>query len=262
MSGNPLTKEEDWKEAFRRAQGGDREIRNQIVSDNMGLIYMVLKRFGGRGYDMEELFQIGAIGLLKAVDRFDLTREFAFSTYAVPMIIGEIQRFLRDDGMIHISRQMKEHARKISVIREQLKKTVNHEPTLAELEEATGLTREEIITAMEVTAEVESIYRPIGTSGESGDGKTLTIADQLVDEHSSENKIINEITVRQMLEGLEEKERSLLTLRYMEGKTQTEVAKILDMNQVAVSRLERKILLQLRRKFDYNDYNMIHNYTR
>lgn len=242
MSSNPVAKEKDWQTNFVKAQKGDMDARNLIVSENVGLIYMVLKRFGGRGYDMEDLFQIGAIGLLKAVDRFDLEREFAFSTYAVPMIIGEIQRFLRDDGMIHVSRQLKEHARKIAIVREQFKKTANAEPTLKELEEATGISQEDILLALDATTEVESIYRPMG-EGE------WTLADQLVDEHSSEAKLIDKITVSQMLESLNDKERKLLLLRYMEGKTQTEVAHMLEMNQVAVSRLEKKILLELRRKF-------------
>ena len=114
MGAEAPAKEEEWKENFKKAQAGDRKVRNRIVSDNVGLVYMVLKRFGGRGYDMEDLFQIGAIGLLKAVERFDITKEYAFSTYAVPLIIGEIKRFLRDDSMIHISRRMKENARKIT----------------------------------------------------------------------------------------------------------------------------------------------------
>ncbi len=242
MNSNLATKEKDWKECFIKAQEGNKDARDFIVAENVGLIYMVLKRFGGRGYEMEDLFQIGAIGLLKAVDRFDLEKEYAFSTYAVPMIIGEIQRFLRDDGMIHVSRQLKEHARKIAIVKEQLKKNQNKEPTIQELEAETGLSRDDIILALDATTEVESIYRPVG-NGE------WTIADQLVDEQFSETKILNQITVIQMLETLDEKERQLLVLRYMEGKTQTEVAQILDMNQVAVSRLEKKILLYLRKKF-------------
>lgn len=245
MGSNAPAKEEAWKDTFRKAQSGDREVRNQIISDNVGLVYMVLKRFGGRGYDMEELFQIGSIGLLKAVERFDISKEYAFSTYAVPLIIGEIKRFLRDDGMIHISRQLKENARKIALVRERLKKTENHEPTISELEEATGLSKEDLLTALEVTTEVESIYRPIAASD-------VTIADQLIDEQSSEARIIDELTVKQILEKLDVKERQLVTMRYMEGKTQTEVAEVLHMNQVAVSRLEKKILLHLRRQFDYN----------
>lgn len=237
--------------SLQKAQQGNQKVRNQIVSDNVGLIYMVLKRFSGRGYEMEDLFQIGAIGLMKAVDRFDLSREFAFSTYAVPMIIGEIQRFLRDDGMIHLSRNLKDNARKIAIVREKMKKIDNAEPTLEDLRKATGLTKEEILEAMEGTKEVESIYRKVGAESDRGE-KSLTLADQLVDERCSESRLVDEITVRQILERLPEREQKLVRQRYMEGKTQTEVAKALGMNQVAVSRLEKKILLQLRREFGYN----------
>ena len=223
-----------------------------MVSDNIGLIYLVLKRFGGRGYDMEDLFQIGAIGLLKAAERFEPERECAFSTYAVPMIIGEIKRFLRDDGMIHISRQLKEHAGKIAAVRERIKRETNEEPTIERLKEETGLSCEEILSAMDVKVMVESIYHPVVPTADSGDTKTLTIADQLVDERCSENDLINKITVNQMMEQLNGEERLLLTMRYMEGKTQSEVAAALGRNQVAISRMEKKILLQLRRQFDYN----------
>lgn len=253
MSSSRAAKEENWQDVFYRAKEGDVDARNQIVSDNLGLIYLVLKRFGGRGYDMEDLFQIGAIGLMKAAERFDPERKFAFSTYAVPMIIGEIRRYLRDDGMIHISRQLKEHARKIAVARERIKRETNEEPTLFMLQQETGLSKEDILSAADVNVTVESIYHPIGNGSDSGE-KELTLADQLVDEQSSELELIDKITVKQMMERLNEEERLLLSLRYMEGRTQKEVAEVLGKNQVAVSRMEKKILLCLRQQFDYNMY--------
>ncbi|MBQ8519480.1 MAG: sigma-70 family RNA polymerase sigma factor [Agathobacter sp.] len=206
---------------------------------------MVLKRFSNRGYEQEDLFQIGVIGLLKAIDKFDLSRELSFSTYAVPMIIGEIRRFLRDDGIIHISRQIKDNARKIAIVKEEMKKMDNCAPTLEELAVATDLTMDEVLMAMEATADVESIYQPIGNGS---DGNPMTLADQLEDAKKSETELINRITVVQMLDGLEEKERKLIELRYMEGKTQSESAKVLGMNQVAISRLEKKVLLTLRKQ--------------
>lgn len=245
MSSSALTKEESWRESIEKAQNGDKKERDALVTANVGLIYMVLKRFANRGHEQEDLFQIGVIGLIKAIDKFDLSRELSFSTYAVPMIIGEIRRFLRDDGMIHVSRQIKDNARKIAIIKEELKKTHNADPTMEDLVRETGLTMEEIVVAMEATTEVESIYQPVGGQ-ESGNG--LLIADQLEDTKKNENELINRITVVQMLESLEEKERRLIQLRYMEGKTQSESAKILGMNQVAVSRLEKKVLLYLRRQ--------------
>ena len=204
---------------------------------------MVLKRFAGRGHEKEDLFQIGVIGLLKAIDKFDVRRELSFSTYAVPMIIGEIRRFLRDDGLIHVSRQIKDHARRIAIVKEELKKMQNYDPTVEELAVATGLTVDEIVMAMEATAEVESIDQPISNDGE---GTRMTLADKLVDEEKKETELINRITVVQMLDSLQERERRLIELRYLEGKTQTESAALLGMNQVAVSRLEKKILLFLR----------------
>ena len=228
-----------------KAQEGDKEERDALITANMGLVYMVLKRFSNRGQEQEDLFQIGMIGLIKAIDKFDLSRELSFSTYAVPMIIGEIRRFLRDDGMIHVSRQIKDNARKIAAAKEELKKRSAHDVTMEELANVTGLTMEEIVVAMEATSEVESIYEPVHTQT---DGGTLLVVDQLEDTRRSENDLINRITVVQMLDSLGERERHLIELRYLDGKTQNESAKILGMNQVAVSRLEKKILLSLRKQ--------------
>ena len=161
------------------------------------------------------------------------------------MIIGEIRRFLRDDGMLHVSRQIKDNARKIAIAKEDLRKQNNHDPTMLELMEVTGLSTEEILAAMEASTEVESIYQPIG---QAQDGGQLLVLDQLEDTRKNEQELINRITVSQLLESLEEKERRLIELRYMEGKTQSESASILGMNQVAVSRLEKKILLRLRQQ--------------
>ena len=246
MSSSNFTKEEAWRNAIYKAQDGDKRMRDMLITENVGLIYMVLKRFSNRGTEQEDLFQIGVIGLIKAIDKFDLSLNLSFSTYAVPMIIGEIRRFLRDDGMIHISRQIKDNARKIAVIKENWKKNYNCEPTISDLEKETGLSAEEIVTAVEATMDVESIYKPIGTNKEEGN---LVLADQIEDEKKTEQDLINQITVRQILEQLGEKERILIQMRYLEGKTQTEIAHRLDMNQVAVSRLEKRILLRLRNQF-------------
>ena len=246
VQGTRKEEAKDWRMCIQAAQDGDKKERDYLVTENVGLIYMVLKRFSGRGYEQEDLFQIGVIGLLKAIDKFDLSRELSFSTYAVPMIIGEIRRFMRDDGMIHVSRQIKDNARKIAAVKEELKKMNNCDPTIEELAKATNLTTDEILMAIEATTEVESIYQPIG-SGQ--DGNQMVLADQLEDSRRNETELINRITVVQMLDSLEEKDRKLIELRYMEGKTQSESAKILGMNQVAVSRLEKRILLSLRSQF-------------
>ena len=246
MGSSVVTKEERWRASIRKAQEGDKAARDTLVNENVGLVYMVLKRFSGRGQEIEDLFQIGVIGLLKAIDKFDLGRELSFSTYAVPMIIGEIRRFLRDDGMIHVSRQIKDNARKIAIVKECFNKTHSSEPTIEEIANATGLEPDEILMAIEATTEVESIYRPISNGN---DGSEMILADQLEDTRKNEMELINQITVVQMLDSLEEKDRRLIELRYMEGKTQSESAKLLGMNQVAVSRSEKRILLMLRKQF-------------
>jgi RNA polymerase sporulation-specific sigma factor len=207
---------------------------------------MVVKRFANRGAEEEELVQIGAIGLIKAIDHFDVTLPYTFSTYAVPRIIGEIRRFLRDDGMIHISRSVKENARKIAIIREQIKKIENREPTLSELRQKTNLTQEELLLAIEASQEVESISKPIRRE----DGNVHTMEEQLESPEQFEASLLEQMTIRQALGELDEPERNLIRLRYQQGCTQAEAAKRLGTNQVAISRMERRILGKLRRRLD------------
>lgn len=212
-----------------RAQEGDLCARDEVFNENTGLIYMVIKRFSGRGYDSDELFQIGSIGLLKAIERFDTTSDYAFSTYAVPMIIGEIRRFLRDDNMVHISRKIKEDARKIAIVREQEQKQHNRSLTVDEVQKLTGLTHEEVVLATEAYTQPEELteYQPVAT-----------IEDK--------EEIINRLLVKQLLDELDEKDRKLIVLRYICEKTQAQTAEILGMNQVGVSRREKDILKRMR----------------
>ena len=220
--------------------------RNSVVEGNVGLVYMVLRRFSGKNYDMEELFQVGCIGLLKAAERFDAGRKLAFCTYAFPIIIGEIRRFLRDDGMIHVSRQIKEDAGKIAAVRERWKKKYNKEPTLEELERELGMEKEAIIMAIGSSNAVTSIYQQ---TSEQGDGKGLTVEDGLADERNEHEDAVNRLAVSQLMEDLDEDAKKLIVLRYLHGMTQMQTAKSMGINQVAVSRMEKKILLQLRKKF-------------
>ena len=173
-----------------------------MITENMGLVYMVAKRFANRGTDLQDLTQIGVIGLIKAIDRFDTSLSYSFSTYAVPLIMGEIRRFLRDDGMIHTSRQMKEHARKIAIVREQMKKTQNKEPTLQELAEKTGIAIEDLVVAMEAGREVDSFSRPMTEN----DGKVLTLEEKLEDNHRFETPLLNHIALKQAIDQLPEEE--------------------------------------------------------
>lgn len=211
---------------------------DRLVEENIGLIYMVLKRFKNRGRDMEELFQVGAEGLTKAAARFDPDRGYAFSTYAVPMIIGEIQRFIRDDGMVHISRKIKEDARKIAVIREQLEKTDSNGISVEKIAENTGLSKQDIIIAMEAgnpttNIENESVIDFI----EHKNAHEISVSDRVVDN----------LTLQEAIKKLSEEEKRFIRLRYLEEKTQSQTAQILGKNQVAVSRYEKKLLLKLRR---------------
>lgn len=211
---------------------------DRLVEENIGLIYMVLKRFKNRGRDMEELFQVGAEGLTKAAARFEPDRGYAFSTYAVPMIIGEIQRFIRDDGMVHISRKIKEDARKIAVIREQLEKTDSNGISVEKIAENTGLSKQDIIIAMEAenpttNIENESVIDFI----EHKNAHEIPVSDRVVDN----------LTLQEAIKKLSEEEKRFIRLRYLEEKTQSQTAQILGKNQVAVSRYEKKLLLKLRR---------------
>ena len=243
MSLKKDTKEKARREAIAKAQAGDQKLREQVITENMGLVHMVAARFAGRGCEMEDLYQIGTIGLMKAVDRFDTSLSYTFSTYAVPLIMGEIRRFLRDDGLIHVSRQVRENARKIAIVREQMKKSDNKEPTVEGLCRMTGLSCEEIILASQATVEVDSIQRVISAEeGENG----VKLEEMIPGEKNFELPIIDKIALEQVLGELKEEESRLICLRYMENKTQSEVAALMGKNQVAVSRMERKILGILR----------------
>jgi RNA polymerase sporulation-specific sigma factor len=223
--------------------------QNALVEENVGLVYWVLKRFAGRGYDMEELFQVGTVGLVKAARRFDPGRETAFSTYAVPVIIGEIRRFLRDDGMIHISRKIKEDAAKIAFVREQMEKTENRQPTVEEMSDTLGLGKEEVILALGSMGNVASIYEPVAGERDGRAGGEWTMEDQLMHPRDEQGALIDRLTIRQLIEELDERSRTLISLRYFQGMTQFQTAKQMGMNQVAVSRMEKKILLHFREQF-------------
>lgn len=225
-----------------QARAGDRGAREVLVEKNLGLVHHIVKRFQGRGYDMEDLFQIGSIGLMKAIDKFDLSYEVKFSTYAVPMIAGEIKRFLRDDGMVKVSRSLKENGFKIRQAADQLMQRMGREATLAEISEVTGISKEDIILAMEANVEVESIYKSVYQS----DGNEIYMVDRLPSGKDENEEVLNHMLLEQLLAELAEDEKRLISLRYFQNKTQVEVAKLLGISQVQVSRLEKRILLRMR----------------
>ena len=227
---------------FELARKGDKAAKEKIVSDNTGLVWSVARRFVGRGYELEDLYQIGCIGLLKAIDRFDFNFEVKFSTYAVPMIMGEIKRFLRDDGMIKVSRSLKEAAGKIYAAGDFLEKKLGREPTLEELQEYTGIEKEEMVVALESTASVESIYKTIY----QGDGNAVMLLERLEDEEGYEENLMNHVALMEALGSLEMREQEIINLRYYKDKTQEEVAKMLGTSQVQVSRMEKRIIEKLK----------------
>ena len=228
-------------------QAGEKEVREVLIEQNLGLVHHIVKRFLNRGYDTEDLFQIGVIGLIKAIDKFDPSVDVKFSTYAVPLIAGEIKRFLRDDGMVKVSRTLKENGSRVKYARERLSLRINREPTLQEVSKEAGLTIEEVILAMEANVQVESIYQSVYQN----DGNEIYMVDQLADKGKDEQeKMLNHLVIKQLIEGLPETEQKLIRLRYYQDKTQTEVAKMLGISQVQVSRMEKKILLGLRERMN------------
>lgn len=227
---------------IERIHQGDKEARDTLFSENMGLVYSTARRFLGRGVELEDLFQIGSIGLLKAVDNFNPDFQVKFSTYAVPMIIGEIKRFLRDDGILKVSRSIKENQYRIYKIREEMERKLGREPDMKELSDAADISVEEIAMTMEAAAEVESIYRTVY----QGDGADLQLVDRLPEKENRQEKLLNRLFLEEILKKLEGKERQLIGLRYFQDMTQTEVAGRLGVSQVQVSRMEKRILKKLR----------------
>ena len=227
-----------------RAHQGDKEARDTVFEENMGLVYSVAKRFLGRGLEMEELFQIGSIGLLKAVDKFDFSYEVKFSTYAVPMISGELKRYLRDDGMIKVSRSLKELANKIYFCHEQLQEKLGREPTVEEISGELGISPEELTMALEASGDIESLQKPIYQK----EGQEIRLMDKLQGKDREEDKVLNHMLLEELLNSLGKMDRQLIWLRYFENQTQTQVGQELGISQVQVSRMEKRILRQMREK--------------
>ncbi|MFC7391499.1 RNA polymerase sporulation sigma factor SigF [Scopulibacillus cellulosilyticus] len=232
----PLLDDDEIKELIEKSQKGDKEARDLIVQKNMRLVWSVVQRFLNRGYESDDLFQIGCIGLLKSVDKFDLSYDVKFSTYAVPMIIGEIQRFIRDDGTVKVSRSLKETGNKVRKKKDELSKKLGRNPTVNEIAEALELSAEDVIMSQEAIRTPSSIHETVYEN----DGDPITLLDQISDK--DENKWFDKIALREAVQHLQERERLIVYLRYFKDQTQSEVAKRLGISQVQVSRLEKKIL--------------------
>ena len=230
---------------IERAHQGDKAARDTLFQENTGLVWSIVKRFKNRGVELEDLFQIGSIGLLKAVDKFDTSYDVRFSTYAVPMIAGEIKRFLRDDGILKVSRSMKEICYKAYLVRDSLEKSKGKEPTLDEIAGEMAVTVEDLVMAMESGAEVESLQKTIY----QGEGNDISLMDKLEEKKNGQEEVINRLLLEEMLGVLDAKERKLIYMRYFQDKTQTEIAGELGVSQVQVSRMEKRILEELRKKY-------------
>ena len=230
------------EELIRLAQKGDKEASEALVRENSGLIWSVARRFLGRGAEGDDLYQLGCLGFLKAVEGFDLEYGTQFSTYAVPKISGEIRRFLRDDGAVKVSRTIKEQAASIKIARNSLTNALGREPTVTEISEKTGFTPEEIALAETATAATESIQRETGEDG-------FSLEDVLTDTQT-EDVLVEKISLRQAITNLPEREKMVISLRYFHGLTQDRVARIMEVSQVQVSRIEKKALANLRLLMD------------
>lgn len=226
------------EELILRAQSGDKAAAERLVTENSGLIWAVARRFLGRGVETDDLYQLGCMGFLKAVDGFDVSFGTQFSTYAVPKIAGEIRRFLRDDGAVKVSRSIKERASVIRACRNQLSSALGREPTIQEVSRQTGFSPEDIALAETATASTESIQQENGTDG-------FSLEDVLTDTES-EDQMLEKIALRQAIAKLPQRERSVVDLRYFHGLTQQRVAKILNVSQVQVSRIEKRAVVLLR----------------
>ncbi|MDP4096702.1 RNA polymerase sporulation sigma factor SigF [Paenibacillus sp. P96] len=228
------------KRLIALSQTGDHAARDKLVNCNIRLVWSVVQRFMNRGYEPEDLFQIGCIGLLKSVDKFDLSYDVKFSTYAVPMIIGEIQRFLRDDGTLKVSRSLKEMANKVRKKKDELSKQLNRLPTIKEVAEELGVSPEDVVFAQEANKQPTSIHETVFEN----DGDPITLMDQIADD--SQERWFDKLALNEAIGGLTERERLIVYLRYYRDQTQSEVASRLGISQVQVSRLEKKILQSIK----------------
>ncbi len=236
-----VLKEEEKTELLKKARSGDKIAREQLINCNLRLVLSVIQRFQNRGESMDDLFQVGVIGLIKAIDNFNLDLDVKFSTYAVPMCIGEIRRFLRDDNPVRVSRSMRDTAYKAMQIREKLINDNQKEPTVEEIAKELGMKKSDVVLALEAIVEPVSLYEPVYSDG----GDTIYVMDQVGDSNC-DSDWIDEIMIKDEINNLDSRERNILYLRFMEGKTQMEVAKEVGISQAQVSRLEKNALKRIK----------------
>ena len=238
-----VLKEKEKMELLRKIMEGDKNARNELINGNLRLVLSVIQRFTNRGENLDDLFQVGCIGLIKAIDNFDVTQNVRFSTYAVPMIIGEIRRYLRDNNSVRVSRSLRDTAYHAMQIKERLTNENQKEPTVEEIAKEMHIKKEEVVLALEAIVEPVSLYEPLYNDG----GDTIYVMDQVGDSNSDDNWI-DEIVFKQSIEKLSDSEKKILSMRFMQGKTQTEVAKEIGISQAQVSRLEKSAINNIKNK--------------
>ena len=232
----------EMKELMLKIKAGDEAARERFIRGNLKLVLSVLRRFSGRGEDPDDLFQVGCIGLIKAIDNFDVSQDVRFSTYAVPMIIGELRRYLRDNNPIRVSRSVRDTAYKALTAQEKLTNELGREPTPEEISKELGLTRKEVVLALEAIVDPVSLFDPVY----SDDSDTLYVMDQVSDKSDCDTSWVEEINLREALKTLTDREKRIVTLRFMNGKTQMETAAEIGISQAQVSRLEKSALTRIK----------------
>ncbi len=233
----PILKEIEKEKLLKKVKDGDKNAREELINGNLRLVLSVIQRFTGRGENLDDLFQVGCIGLIKSIDNFDITQNVRFSTYAVPMIIGEIRRYLRDNNSIRVSRSIKDTAYKAMQIKERIMREKQEEPTVSEIAKELGLETGEVVIALESIVSPLSLYDPVYSDG----GDTIFVLDQVGDNNDDKNWL-DEISLRESIKNLNEREKHILSLRFMQGKTQMEVSREIGISQAQVSRLEKGAL--------------------
>jgi len=239
----PVLKNERMRDLFLRVKQNDRQAREELIRGNLRLVLSVIQRFNHRGEYVDDLFQVGCIGLIKAIDNFDLEQNVRFSTYAVPMIIGEIRRYLRDNNPVRVSRSLRDVAYKALQVREQLLAEKSREPTIAEIADRLEVSQEEVVFALDAIQEPVSLFEPIYNDG----GDPILVMDQISDDKTTDELWLEGISIREALKKLSEREKLILTLRFFEGKTQMEVAEEIGISQAQVSRLEKAALKHMKK---------------
>ena len=239
----PVLSEQEKKELFARIQQGDAQARHDFIYGNLRLVLSILQRFNNRGENVDDLFQIGCIGLIKALDNFDTSHDVKFSTYAVPMIIGEIRRYLRDNNAIRVSRSLRDTAYKALAVKERLTSTAGREPSIEEIAKELGIAKEDVTVALDAIMDPVSLQEPVYHDGTDA----IFVMDQVKDEKNVDDSWLEEISLKEAMKKLGERERHILTLRFFQGKTQMEVAKEIGISQAQVSRLEKNALGHMRK---------------